>query len=715
MTTEYAELEIGLHHRDEASWAVELRFDQPGADAEVILQERAVITDLDLRKLRELEDQPDEYGRALGRAFFGTPAVRDAYAQAYAAALSHRRRLRVRLFIGQSAPELHALRWETLADPADGSRLTLDENVLFSRYLNSYDWRRSVGPGSWTGLRALVVVADPHDLSGWDVGRTLARVDVDAEIARARAALDQIDVAALPGVGRPTISELFEQLRGGVDVLYLVCHGFRSGGSARLLLETDDGTADSVNASELVERIRDLPQPPRLVVLASCQSAGGGAQVHSDDGGVLAALGPQLAQAGVPAVLAMQGDVALATVQTFLPSFFGALRADGQIDRAMAIARGEIRDRTDWWAPTLFMRITSGRLWYSPGGGDEGPFEQWASLLDQIARNKCTPLVGPGVSDSLLGVRSEIAGALSRAFRFPLAPHRAEEMPHVAQYLSVVHNPDFPRTTLLKWLSHSIVNRYGAQLPAHLAGGRSDELDETELARRVNDQIGAAWEIRHRLDSDDPIAALARVPFPVYVTTHMSDLLADALRQAGREPVVELCRWRDDTEDDPVDWPESIFDSEPDYEPTRERPLVFHLFGHLSVPESVVLTEDDYFDFLIGISADSRAIRIPEVVRANLTNCGLLLLGFRPDEWDFRVLFRSIMQLPGAKRRRKYTNVSVQIDPEEGTATQAQKARKYLEKYFGESRMTVFWGRSDDFLRDLGRLWDHRAATREPS
>jgi hypothetical protein len=104
-----------------------------------------------------------------------------------------------------------------------------------------------------------------------------------------------------------------------------------------------------------------------------------------------------------------------------------------------------------------------------------------------------------------------------------------------------------------------------------------------------------------------------------------------------------------------------------------------------------------------------RAIRIPEVVRANLTNSGLLLLGFRPDEWDFRVLFRSIMQLPGARRRRKYTNVSVQIDPEEGDATQAQKARKYLEKYLGESKMTVFWGSSDHFLRDLGRLWDHRA------
>lgn len=586
--------------------------------------------------------------------------------------------------------------------------------MLFSRYLNSYDWRRSVGAASWTGLRALVVVSDPHDLSEWDVGRPLARVDVEAEVARARAAMDQITVTSLPGDGAPTVSELFEHLGAGVDVLYLVCHGYRSGGSARLLLEHDDGTADSVNASDLVERIRDLPQPPRLVVLASCQSAGSGGQSHSDDGGVLASLGPQLAQAGVPAVLAMQGDVSLTTAQTFLPVFFKALREDGQIDRAMAVARSGVRDRADWWVPTLFMRITSGRLWYSHGESEKGPFLQWESLLDQIEQRKCTPLLGPGLTDSLLGLRRDMAGALSRTYRFPLAPHRAEEMPHVAQYLSVVHNPNFPRRTLLKWLSLSIVDRYGPQLPAALASRKLAELDELGLAHRVDEQISAAWGVRHEKNSDDPIDALARVPFPVYVTTQMSDLLADALRDAGRDPVVELCRWREGTEDDPIDWPQSIFEREPDYVPSPARPLVFHLFGHLSVPESVVLTEDDYFDFLIGVSADAKAVRIPEIVRANLTNCGLLLLGFRPDEWDFRVLFRSIGHFPGARRRGRYTNVSVQIDPEEGDATQAQKARMYLEKYLAESKMTVFWGSSDDFLRDIGRRWDHRASQDAP-
>ena len=69
--------------------------------------------------------------------------------------------------------------------------------------------------------------------------------------------------------------------------------------------------------TELVTRLRDLRQPPRLVVLVSCQSAGAGA------GDALDALGPRLGEAGVPAVLAMHGNVTMQTADAFMPSFFG--------------------------------------------------------------------------------------------------------------------------------------------------------------------------------------------------------------------------------------------------------------------------------------------------------------------------------------------------------------------------------------------------------
>ena len=43
--------------------------------------------------------------------------------------------------IGSSASELQGVHWEMLRDPQDGSPLSTSENLLFSRYLSSLDWR----------------------------------------------------------------------------------------------------------------------------------------------------------------------------------------------------------------------------------------------------------------------------------------------------------------------------------------------------------------------------------------------------------------------------------------------------------------------------------------------------------------------------------------------------------------------------------------------
>ena len=141
------------------------------------------------------------------------------------------------------------------------------------------------------------------------------------------------------------LMELVQQLRDGCDVLYLVCHGALIEGEAWLWLEDAAGKSHRVAASELIQRMRELRNVPALVVLASCQSAGGGDDARTSDAGALAALGPGLAEAGIPAVLAMQGDVTIATMAKFMPVFFRELQRDGQIDRAVAAARGAVRDR----------------------------------------------------------------------------------------------------------------------------------------------------------------------------------------------------------------------------------------------------------------------------------------------------------------------------------------------------------------------------------
>ena len=38
------------------------------------------------------------------------------------------------------------------------------------------------------------------------------------------------------------------------------------------------------------------------------------------------------------------------------------------------------------------------------------------------------------------------------------------------------------------------------------------------------------------------------------------------------------------------------------YRPSSEAPLVYYLFGHHDIKESLVVTEDDYVDFLIAVT-----------------------------------------------------------------------------------------------------------------
>ena len=374
----FAELEVVLSRLEGTTVGAGLRFTPPNSDAEVQMAGAALT--FDFAALDQLIDDAGAYGKALGgMVLAGEVAV--AVDRARQEAASQRVPLRLRLFVDPSAERLHHLWWETLCHPRTGECLVTNENVLFSRYLSSDSWA-PVGDTPKAGLRAVVVVADPKGLDEWAPGGVaLTPVAVDEEVARARAGLGAVPVSVLAGAGAATLDGLLTALRDGPGILYLVCHGFLADDGPQLLLEDVDGGVDRVAGSDLLTRLRELPQLPRLAVLASCQSGGSEAGV----GGVaLAALGPRLAELGVPAVVAMQGNVSMDTVATFMPTFFAELERDGQIDRAAAVARGRVRDRPDWWMPVLFMRLTSGRLW-SADAAPAGPPRWHRSMPEDLA------------------------------------------------------------------------------------------------------------------------------------------------------------------------------------------------------------------------------------------------------------------------------------------------------------------------------------------
>lgn len=672
--TDYADLEISLNRWNSDTYRVELRYSQPDSDVDIRLAPGTpALARFDPVQLQMLALDPNAYGTLLGANLFGDVNVKTAFAQARANAQSQDASLRLRLFIDSAAPELHALRWETLRDPQDGSSLVTSERILFTRYLASQDYRRvKIKPQA--ELKALVFIANPSNLADYQ----LAPVDAAGELERAKNALGGIAVTSLGANEHATLTVLSDKLRADVDILYLVAHGAVVEGEARLYLEDEQGKVNVINGADLVARIGELQNAPRLVVLASCQSA----NMTTSDNGVLAALGPQLAAAGVSAVIAMQGNITMQTVAQFMPVFFKELQRDGQIDRAMAAARAAVRDNADAWMPVLFLRLKSGRIWYVPGfGGERRSFEKFPALMDAIQGGRCTPILGASLAEGLLGSRREIAAHWAEEYRFPLSPFSREDLPEVAQYLAVNQSPIFPREGLGKVLRQEIWKRYGSDLAPELQNAEVPQL------------ISAVGELNRQRDPLDPHAVLASLPFPIYITTNPDNLLTDALKAAGKDPQVELCKWNEDMQT------QSIYDREQDFRPTEKRPLVYCLFGQFSDLDSMVLTEDDYFDYLIGVTSNKDLI--PGVVRRALADTALLFLGFQLDDWNFRVLYRSIMSQEGRSRRKKYSHIAAQIDPEEGRILEPDRARRYLESYFEDADISIYWGSAEDFVRDL--------------
>jgi hypothetical protein len=693
--TASVDVEIGLHYSDSERWRVELRFEQQASDADPGPLIRTA-PHIDLDDLRALSQNPDAYGRRLKESLFSDAQIKEKFLAARAVAASHDVPLHIRLFIGPSLPGLHDIRWETLLDPETDAPLLMSERTLFSRYLGSFDWRPiRVRPRAQ--LTALVAIANPTGLHEYQPdGRSLDPIDVEGELSRIRAATNGLKLVELRSSGTATLEEITARLREGVDVLILVCHGYFVRGDPVLLLENSDQTIARVSGGELVERLRELRTLPRLIVLVSCQSAGAGDDSYSADNGALAALGPRLAEAGIPAVLAMLGNISMPTIARFLPSFFRALQVDGQIDRAVAVARGEVREHPDWTVPVLYLRLKSGRIWYTPGFAGAGrQFERWPALFSDIAEGKCTPILGPGLTDSLLGSRQEIAWRWSRQYHFPMRPYDREDLPHVAQYLAVNQGQRFPRFRLGEHLRLDLLKRY--RLPEERA---QDSLD---------DLLGTVAAARRADDPADPHRVLASLPCPIYITTQPTKLLHEALVENGKKPRDELFAWKelakkDDEDDDTDAWPRSVFAEDPAYKPDKDNPLVYHLFGRLDIPESLVLTEDDYFDFLIGVTKNRK--EIPGKVTRALSDSSLLFLGFRMDEWDFRILFRGLMNLPGQERRKGYAHVLAQIDPEESTTLEPERARRYIEDYVVHEDVKVYWGTVEDFTRELLAGWD---------
>ena len=274
------------------------------------------------------------------------------------------------------------------------------------------------------------------------------------------------------------------------------------------------------------------------------------------------------------------------------------------------------------------------------------PDKTWEILLNRITERRCTPFLGAGACYGSLPLGAEIARRWASDHGYPFS--NPDNLIEVAQFLAIKYDPLFAKELILQ----------------QFAGVKSPDF---------------------RAPSE-PHAVLADLPLPIYMTTNYDDFMVKALDSRHRDPLRELCRWNESLESE-----ESVFDT--DFVPTPANPVVYHLHGH-TLPEPLVLTEDDYLSFLANIARNPKLL--PGPIQRALDRSTCLFIGYRLADWNFRVLFQ------GLRPRLKFLNIAI-LKPSDDSE-RAREQRDYLNSYYASMDLQVYWEPQRNFALSFGSV-----------
>jgi hypothetical protein len=285
------------------------------------------------------------------------------------------------------------------------------------------------------------------------------------------------------------------------------------------------------------------------------------------------------------------------------------------------------------------------------------PDKDWNLLIRSIKLGRCTPFIGAGACYGVLPLGADIARQWATSNDYPFED--SNNLIKVAQFLAVENYAMFPKDEIVQMFS----------------------------------DLNAAPDFKEK---GEPHRLLADLPLPVYLTTNYDDFMTRALESRNRDAKREICRWNSLTKSEP-----SRFDD--GYQPTVANPVVFHLHGHTGLPASIVLTEDDYFDFLVNVSRDQMVI--PERIQQALRETSVLFIGYGLADWNFRVLLQGLSRFMEKGVRRTHTAVMLPPSIADSEA-QRQKAQTYLSDYYENIDVKICWATARDFCTELRARWE---------
>jgi hypothetical protein len=125
------------------------------------------------------------------------------------------------------------------------------------------------------------------------------------------------------------------------------------------------------------------------------------------------------------------------------------------------------------------------------------------------------------------------------------------------------------------------------------------------------------------------LRALARLDFSLVITTNYDQLFERALRDVGKQPRVVVYS--------PEPAPTVDFRNA-----TPASPVIYKLHGDISHRESLVVTDEDYIQFVLRMSDKDPYDPIPLSLKFFLTGSTTLFVGYSLLDYNLRLLFKAL-------------------------------------------------------------------------
>ena len=303
---------------------------------------------------RRVETQEMTAAKAFGAALFTAVFngdVKACFRSSFDEARRQNSGLRIRLRLAD--PSVVDLPWEYLYNPAVNRFLALSIHTPLVRYM---DLPERIQPISVTPpIRVLVMISSPTDFPALDVEAEWTRLNEALAdlIGKNQIAIERLDDATLEQLQRRLRRERYH-------IFHFIGHGEFDDNSQEgvLILEGDKGRGHRVSSQSLGMMLHDH-ESLRVAILNACE----GARTSRTD--PFAGSAQSLVQQGIPAVIAMQFEIADDVASRFAHEFYGALADGYPIDASLTEARKSIfaaRHEVEWGTPVLYMRSPDGRI-----------------------------------------------------------------------------------------------------------------------------------------------------------------------------------------------------------------------------------------------------------------------------------------------------------------------------------------------------------------